>query len=293
MVKRILAVLIASTLCLIAGCGGGGGGTGGGGGGTTVTILGRVIWIVNGGAVSPAATVRIGTVSTTTNAADGGFNLDVPAGATSLTVSTTVSGVPIIRTFAFPAAAASTDLGDLFIGPEEVSVTGRAVSSASGAGIGGAKVTLGGRSATAGADGRFTVAGVAYSSTSQAVFLGLQGVASATGYFSGFFAPPTGAVGGVVAVGDVPLVPTGGITPPPLPTNLTVTVTPAGAGSAVEVLSGVVVIRTQTADASGKAYFWLPAGSYSVRAAKGAQTGSSPVTITTTTSQTSINVTLS
>jgi len=293
MVRSFLILVIAAILCFMAGCGGGGGGTGGGGGSTTVTVLGRVIWIVNGGAVSPVATVRIGSVSTTTNAADGGFNLDIPAGATSLTVSTTVAGAPIIRTFTFPAAAASTDLGDLFIGPEEVSVTGRAVSSASGAGIAGARVTLGGRSATAGADGRFTISGVAYSSTSQAVFLGLQGVASATGYFSGFFAPPTGAVGGVVAVGDVSLVPTGGITPPPLPANLSVTVAPSGAGSAVEVLSGAVVIRTGTADASGKAGFWLPVGTYTVRAAKAAQTGSSPVTITTTNSQTSINVTLS
>lgn len=291
MVKRLLLIVLA--VFLLAGCGGGGGGTGGGGGPTTVTIFGRVIWIVNGGSPSPAATVRIGTASTTTNAADGGFTLDVPSGATSLTVSTTVGGVPIIRTFAFPAAAASTDVGDLFIGPEEVSVTGRAVSSASGSGIAGAKVTLGGRSATAGADGRFTISGVAYSSTSLAVFLGLQGVASATSYFNGFFAPPASAVGGVVAVGDVPLVPTGGITPPPLPANLSVTVAPSGSGSVVEVLSGAVVIRTQTADSAGKASFWLPVGTYTVRAAKAAQSGSSPVTIITTNSQTSINVTLS
>lgn len=292
MVRRLVLLVITAAFCFLSACGGGGGGTGGGGS-TTVTIFGRVIWIVNGGAVSPVATVRIGSASTTTNAADGGFTIDVPAGATSLTVSTTIGGAPIIRTFSFPAASASTDVGDLFIGPEEVSVTGRAVSSASGAGIAGARVTLGGRSATAGADGRFTIAGVAYSSTSLAVFLGLQGVASAATYFNGFFAPPASAVGGVVAVGDVALVPTGGITPPPLPANLNVTVAPSGAGALVEVLSVGVVIRTQTADASGKAGFWLPVGSYTVRAVKAAQSGSSPVTILTTNSQTSINVTLS
>ncbi len=293
MVKRLLAALVfLMAVCFLVACGGGGGGTGGGGT-TTVSILGRAIWIVNGGAVSPVATVRIGSVSTTTNAVDGGFALDVPAGATSLTLSTTVGGTPIIRTFTFPAASSSTDLGDLFIGPEEVSVSGRAISSSTGDAVAGAKISLGGRSAVSASDGRFSLANVAYSSTSQAVFLGLQGEASAAGYFTGFFSPPSAAVGGVAAVGDVSLVPTGGITPPPLPTNLSVSVAPSGAGSSVEVLSGAAVIRTQTADASGRAAFWLPAGAYTVRAVKAAQTGSSPVTITSTNSQTSINVTLS
>jgi hypothetical protein len=291
-ISLIISLLFSALFLAAAGCGGGGGGTGGGGS-TTISVFGRIIWIENGGAPSPAATIRIGSVSTTTNAADGGFALDVPSGATSVTVSTTVAGKAIIRTFTFPAASSSVDLGDLFIGPDEVSVSGRLVSSSTGSSIAGATVTLAGRRAVSAADGSFTIALVAYSSASQAVFLGLQGEASATGFFTGFFSPPAAAVGGVVAVGNISLVPTGGDAPPPLPYNLIVTCTPSGSGATVEVLSGATVIRTLTADSAGKATFWLPAGAYTVRAVKAAQTGSSPVTITSTNSQTSINVTLS
>lgn len=289
----LLLALALSAVTLLAGCGGGGGGTGGGGTGTTVSILGRIIWIENGGAPTPQATVRIGTVSTLTNNVDGGFNLDVPAGATSLTVSTTVAGAPIIRTFTFPAATASADLGDLFIGPTEVSVTGRVVDSTNGTGIAGARVSIGGRTAIAAANGNFTVQQVAYSASSLSVFLGLQGTASAASYFTGFFSPPSGAVGGTVDVGSVSLVPTGGDSPPPLPSNLTVNVGPSGSSATVEILLAGTVIRTGTADAAGKVLFWLPTGTYTVRATKAAQNGTAPVTITTTNSQTSVNVTLS
>jgi hypothetical protein len=288
----ILLALLGVMLALVAGCGGGGGG-GGGSTGTTVSILGRIIWIENGGAPSPQATVRIGERTTLTNTVDGGFNLDVPSGAASLTVSTTIAGTPIIRTFNFPAAAASVDLGDLFIGPTEVSITGRVVDSTNGTGVAGARVSIAGRTAVAAANGTFTVTQVAYSSTSLSVFLGLQGTASGTSYFTGFFSPPAGAVGGVVDAGSISLVPTGGDSPPPLPTNLTVTVAPSGSSSTVEVLLAGTVIRTGTADAAGKASFWLPAGTYTVRATKAAQIGTAPVTITTPSSQTSVNVTLS
>lgn len=288
----LLLALLGVMFALVAGCGGGGGG-GGGSTGTTISILGRIIWIENGGAPSPQATVRIGERTTLTNTVDGGFNIDVPAGASSLTVSTTIAGTPIIRTFNFPAASASVDLGDLFIGPSEVSITGRVVDSTNGTGVAGARVSIAGRTAVAAANGTFTITQVAYSSTSLSVFLGLQGTASGTNYFTGFFSPPAGAVGGVVDAGSVSLVPTGGDSPPPLPTNLTVTVAPSGSSSSVEVLLAGTVIRTGITDAAGKASFWLPAGTYTVRATKAAQNGTAPVTITSPSSQTSVNVTLS
>lgn len=292
--SRLLCMAIfALTLTLLIGCGGGGGGSGGGGTGTTVSILGRIIWIENGGAPSPQATVRIGERTALTNTVDGGFNIDVPSGASSLTVTTTVSGTPIIRTFTFAPATASVDLGDLFIGPSEVSLTGTLVDSANGTGIAGATVSIAGRTAVSAANGTFTVTQVAYSAASLSVFLGLQGTAARTGYFSGFFSPTSAAVGGVVNVGSISLVPTGGDSPPPLPTNLNVTVAPSGSGATVEVLLSGTVIRTGTADSAGKAAFWLPAGTYTVRATKSAQNGTTPVTITTPSSQTSINVTLS
>ncbi len=291
--RFLLLLTLCAALLVLVGCGGGGGGTGGGGGGTTVSILGRVIWIENGGAPSPQATVRIGDKTALTNTVDGGFNIDVPAGATSLTVTTTISGSPIIRTFTFPPVTASIDLGDLFIGPSEVSITGRVVDSTNGTGVPGASVSIAGRRAVSAANGAFTITQVAYSSASLSVFLGLQGTASGAAYFTGFFSPPAGAVGGVVDAGLISLVPTGGDSPPPLPANLTVNVSASGSGAVVEVLLAGTVIRSGIADSAGRVTFWLPAGTYTVRAAKAAQNGSSPVTITTPSSQTSVNVTLS
>src|SRR5690606_2078825 len=104
----ILALIFAT---LLAGCGGGGGG----GGATTTNIIGAILWIETGGPTSPATTVRVGNVSTTTDPGTGGFSPDVPVGATELTATYTQTrtSAPIVRTFTSPPVTARPGVGHL------------------------------------------------------------------------------------------------------------------------------------------------------------------------------------
>lgn len=288
---KLIQFLLLSLLILLVGCGGGGGG--GGGGTTKVSLSGRIVSITTGGAPSPVATVRAGSDSGTTSATDGTFQFDVSSGTSSVTVTFTPSGgAPIVRTFTFSAVITATDIGDLYVGPEEVTLHGKVVDSSTGAALSGAKLTIAGRTATTDGTGEFNITNVAYDSSTLAVFLGLQGTASRTGYFSQFFSPPGSALGGVVEVGTIALIAEGGITPPPAPFNISGTVSPSGGGSTVELLSGATVIRTVTADGTGKYQFWAPVGTYTVRATKAALTGSSPAVLTNVNTPITVNVTL-
>lgn len=288
---KYLNFLLISLLVLLIGCGGGGGG--GGGGTTKVSLSGRIVSITTGGAPNPVATVRAGSDSGTTSATDGTFQFDVVSGTTSVTVTFTPSGgVPIVRTFTFASVTIPTDIGDLYVGPEEVTLHGKVVDSSTGAALSGAKLTIAGRTATTDAAGDFSITNVAYDSSTLAVFLGLQGTVSRTGYFSQFFSPPSGPLGGVVEVGTLALIAEGGSTPPPAPFNIGGTVSPSGGGATVELLSGATVIRTVTADSAGKYQFWAPVGTYTVRAVKGAQNGTSPANLTSVNTPITVNVTL-
>jgi len=278
---------------IILGCGGGGGG--GVVAPTNVTLTGRVVWVGTGGPPNPVASVRVGTTSVATDAFDGFFEIPAPSGTDQVIVTYSPStGSPVIQTFTFTAATANRDLGDLYIGPETVSVRGRAVSSSGGAEIAGGAVTFAGRSATTDASGVFILTQVAYDPASQAVFFGLRGTIAATGFFDGFFSPASPPVGGVVDVGDVALSPVGGGDPPPLPFNLTGLVQPTATGAlaTVELRQGTTLIRTATADINGRYKLWVPAGTYTLTATKGAQSGSEPVTITQPSQLTTVNVTL-
>ena len=152
---------------IILGCGGGGGG--GVVAPTNVTLTGRVVWVGTGGPPNPVASVRVGTTSVATDAFDGFFEIPAPSGTDQVIVTYSPStGSPVIQTFTFTAATANRDLGDLYIGPETVSVRGRAVSSSGGAAIAGGAVTFAGRSATTDASGVFILTQVAYDPASQA-----------------------------------------------------------------------------------------------------------------------------
>ncbi|MDI9637321.1 carboxypeptidase-like regulatory domain-containing protein [Kamptonema cortianum] len=283
----LFLLLLASCFGLTS-CGGGGGGSS-----TIVNVVGQILWIETGSGTNPASTVRIGDVAAQTALSDGFFSMNVPTGATSLTVTfTPTGGSPIVRVFTFPAVTADTDLGELYIGPSEVTIVGRLLDSTNSNPVNAAIAKIAGRSAVSGTDGRFAITGVAYSSTTQSVFFGLQGVATKATYFPGFFSPPSAAIGGVVDVGDVAMIPEGDNNPPPLPFNMTGVVSPNGFNATVEILSGPTVIRTGTADGFGKFTFWLPAGSYTVRATKGAQSGQSSFTVTNVNQVVTANVTL-
>lgn len=280
----LLVVFVATIL----GCGGGGGGVSS----RTVNIQGNVIWIETGSAPSPRATVRIGDQSVLSDAVDGYFSLDTASGTLALTVTyTPTSGPPVVRTFDLGAIAADTDVGDLYIGPEEVVVSGQVLDSTDSSPVSGAKVSIGGRSAFSGSDGRFAVPGVAYSANTLTVFLGLQGKVERSSYFSTFFSPPGAPVSGIVDVGPISIVPTGSTAPPPLPYNVNGTVV-SGPGADVQVLSGTTVIRHVTADGLGKFTLWMPAGTYTVNATLGSLSGTGTLTISNVNSITNVQITL-
>lgn len=286
--SRWAIALLALMLAVILGCGGGGGGTQVG----TVTVQGNVLWIETGSAPSPQATIRIGDKSVLSDATDGYFSLDPTAGNLSLTVTYTPnSGPAIVRTFDLGLISSDTDLGDLYIGPESVTVSGQVLDSTNAVPVSGAKVSLAGRSALSGSDGRFAITDVAYSSNTLTVFLGLQGKVERSSYFSTFFSPPGAPTGGVVDVGQISLVPTGSTTPPPLPYNVNGSVV-SGAGSDIQVLSGSTVIRHITADGLGQFTLWLPAGNYTVNATLGSLSGTSNLTVSSVNSITNVQITL-
>lgn len=281
----IFSLLVATLASLLIGCGGGGGTTPPPPG-QVAPIFGRVLWIETGAAPSPSATLRVGTVTSQTDTVDGFFDFDVPVGSTAMTVNYTPSGgETLVREFFFPATPnEDTDLGDLYIGPQQISVTGRLTSSATGAPIAGGTVRLAGRQATSGSDGFFTLQNVAFSQAQQVVFRGLSGSASANGFITQTWPIPaeTPVVSGSLNVGTISLSPLAGDTPPPLPFNVEGRITPAatGAGASVVVRQGDTVVRTATANGEGRFFVWLTAGVYSVTVTAGSSTATVNLTVT-------------
>lgn len=286
---RKLGLFLA--VALLAGCGGGGGG--GGGGTSKATLIGRVIWIETGSGPNPAATVRAGTASTLTDVLDGYFEFETETGVTSATITFAPAvGSPVVRTFNFSSATGTVELGDLYIGPQVVTLKGKAVDVSTSLPISGATVKIAGRTATTTANGTFSVANVAYSSKNPAVFLGLEGSVSATDFFTRQFNPPSLASAGVVQVGTIALTPVGSQDPPPSPFDVQGSVTPAnlGAGASVVAKQGASILRRVTADATGRFTLWLPAGTFVIEATKGANHGQATITITDPTVIKNVNV---
>jgi hypothetical protein len=108
----------------------------------------------------------------------------------------------------------------------------------------------------------------------------LSGTVSANGYFTRDFSPPGAPTNGMVALGDVPLTPTGTSTPPGLPFNVAGSVTPVNRGAGATVtLSNGTINRQTTADNSGRYELWVPAGTYTLTAVNGSFNGSASVTV--------------
>lgn len=286
----VLLAALALLVAVVLGCGGGGG--------SVIPqnpeLVGNVLWIETGAATNPPATVRVGQASTTTSSQDGFFSLRVPAGVTSFTVSFTPSGSsdPVVRSFTIPPVLADTDLGDIYIGPETVTLTGTLRDSTNNALIPNARATFAGQSALSGPDGRFAITGVAYSGQTQSVFLGLQGTANRTGYFTAFFTPPGPASLGALDVGTVLMTPQGDDTAPPLPANVNGAATPNGAGASITVRESGNIVRTTTAGPNGAFQLWLPAGAFTVTATSGTRSGTANLTIANPAQTTNLTVTL-
>lgn len=264
MIRYGLAALVAVLLVAI-GCGGGGGG-----GGVTVRVNGRVLSVITGGPTNPPSSVQAGGFSTSTSPADGSFGLDVPVGTTSLSVDTLGAGGVFV--FTIPAAVADTDVGDLWVGPEKVTVTGTVRDATDADPIAGAQVSFGGRTGVTDANGVYTLLNVAYSSQNPEQFFGVIGQARATGFFVSDFTATRAAVGGVVTIDDVLLTPSGDANPPPGPYNIWGRVSPSGLapGTVVTLLQNGNPVRTTSVGQDGRYFFWVAAGTYTITYRNGA-----------------------
>ncbi|MEX2243513.1 MAG: hypothetical protein WD716_06655 [Fimbriimonadaceae bacterium] len=275
---------------VLLGCGGGGGPAP-----VVAVLVGRVLWIESNAAPDPVASVTSGGNSTTTDVVDGSFQLDTALGATNATISWSDGGAPVVFTFTFPPASGVVDIGDVYIGPDTVTVHGTVIDSSSGLPVEGALVKLAGRSAITAANGEFNVLDVAYSNAAPAAFGDLIGEVSMVLYVTRQFSPPVNAVAGVVEVGTLQITPESAGDPPPLPANITgrILPLPAGAGALVELLDGPTVIRSTIADGAGEYRFWVGVGTYTVRATSGLLTGSESVTVTSQNVQQVVDVQIS
>lgn len=271
MMKR-LALLMALIIALACG--------GGGSGGPTVTaiIVGRVLDVSTGGPVSPAATVQVGSSSVQT-ASDGSFQLTVPQGSTSLSVDAGSEG---LWTFTYAAADGTTDVGDLWVGPSKVTVTGRVLDASNGLGVKGALVSFAGRSATTNAAGTFVLQQVAYSSQTQTAFWGIKGTVKATNYFTtSFSAQPNTASGGVVTVNDILMTRTSTEIPPDPPYNIYGSIAPSAEanGTIVTLKLAGTPVRIYNVGSTGQFYFWVEPGTYTLEAVHGGKSGTADVTV--------------
>lgn len=259
---KLLALLVL--LLVIFGCGGGGGGFGG----QNATIVGRVLNVQTGGPISPAASVQAGGQSTLTES-DGSFQVSVPQGTNSVTVDAGAFGA---FTYTVPAASGTTDVGDLWVGPQKVTVTGRIIDSTDGTAVAGAKVSFAGHTATTNSVGTYRLENVAYSATSQAAFWGIVGKVKATDYFDiSFTASGKTAVGTTVTLDDLRMTPDDGSTPPPFPFTIWGIISPSAdaQGTIVTLKENGTAVRVYNVGADRTYYFWVVPGTYTIEARKG------------------------
>ena len=266
--KRPWLFFVVTLMLAIAGCGGGGGG--GGGGATGQTVTGRVLNVVTTSAPNPQAQIQVGSTTALTDATDGSFTIKVPTGTTSLLVDT--RGSLGVFSFTIPAVSGATDVGDLYVGPEKIVVTGKVIDSTNSNPVAGATVIFAGRTGTTDASGIYTLNDVAYSTTSTTGFQGITGSVQASGYFANTFsANGLTATAGSVTFDDVLLVPGSDSNPPPGPYTIFGKVSPTAlaANASVTVYDGATAVAHTTSGSDGLFYVWVAPGTYTVKAENG------------------------
>jgi len=264
--RSLYLLMLSLVLAVLVGCGGGGASSGP----TTVSLSGLVVSISTMGAPNPVASVQSGSANGNT-AVDGSFSLTVPSGTTSVTVIYTPSGgSPTTFVFNFPALTEDTDLGTLFVGPEKVVVSGLVKNQSTSAAISGATVILAGQSTTTNSSGSFSFSSIPYDSSVPANFFALDGRAGATGFFTRLFNPTNLPSSGLASVDDILLQPDSGIAPPGTPFTISGIVGPAGVavGSKVDLVQGSTIIRSFNVGIDRSYGFWVPPGTYIIRASK-------------------------
>jgi hypothetical protein len=249
----------------------------GGGPISSIKISGRVLDISTGGPTTNASTVQSSTSTVSTKVVDGSFLVGGAKGETQLLVSAPALLSYPVFTYTFKALTQNqNDVGDLWVGPEQVTVTGVVQNAADNSPIANAVVRFGGQLATTDSSGTFNVLQVAYSSTNTSGFLGLSGRAEATNFLSNEFTPGGNtAVSGVVNIGVVLLSPVDSNTPPPTPFNIWGLIAPSNLANGTIVTlkdSGGTPVRRFTVGVNARYQFWVPAGQYSIDFANGTRT---------------------
>jgi hypothetical protein len=252
--RHILAGLLLFPLLVLAGCGGGGGG----GGGTGTTVAGRILDSARNDQPVASAVVEIGGATTTTGT-DGAFTLR-GARVGSSTATVRAPGVDA-QTIALPTPVTEGSNGpfDLIINIGQI--RGR-VLTAQNQPASGALVTViaTGDNVTTGADGTFQIEDLPAVETEVTAVLG---TASATKTVT--------IANGVTEAGDLTLVNDPNPNPPGQPNTIVGTVRSAVSNATlanvvVQLLqNGVERERTAT-DAAGNYGFYVPVGTYVLRA---------------------------
>ena len=268
MISRIFALLLILTLIA---CGGGGSPT------SNITLTGRVLNVDTGAPFSSPASVQTSAANANTAVADGSFTVAAAGGATGLTVLAPSSlGYPIFD-FVFPAQTQPvSDVGDLWVGPQKVTLRGTIRNAATSGVIAGAKIAFAGQHGTSASNGTFSIPNVAYSNANTASFLGLVGQVSANNFFSNEFTPNGNlAISGVVDVGEILMTPLDSDTPPGLPFNIWGIITPSGSASGTIVTlkdSGGTIVRRFTVGTDARYQFWVDAATYRIEFQNGTLT---------------------
>lgn len=265
-------ILAIDALILLNGCGGGGGG------GATARLQGFVFQVGTETPPNPQAEVIAEGVSTRTSQQDGSFTLDVPVTSTRLLLR--AQGYPEFEYPLPPLEAGKTyDLGNLYIGPQKVTVTGRVVDALTEQPVPEATVSLRGRTALTGKEGtqtgKFTLQEVAYDENADAE---VPGKIEKNHYFPQEFTldiPPD--PNDVIDLGEIPIAPETG--EPPGPGNVKGQVL---SNTTIEIyrLPGETFLRfVIVTDPSGKFELWLGRGSYRLRFTNGSRGAVRDVTV--------------
>ena len=249
----------------------------GGGSFPSIRVSGRVLDISTGGPTTNASSIQSSTSTANTSVVDGSFLVGGAKGETQLLVSApSLLGYPVFTYKFQPLNQNQNDVGDLWVGPEQVTVTGVVQNAADNSPIANALVKFGGQLATTDASGTFNILQVAYSSANTSGFLGLSGRAEATNFLSNEFTPGGNtAIGGVVSIGIVLLSPVDSTTPPPPPFNIWGIISPSGLANGTIVTlkdSGGTPVRRFTVAPNARYQFWVQAGQYSLDFVNGTHT---------------------
>ncbi len=243
----------------------------------SIHISGRVLDISTGGPTTTASSIQSSTSTVSTSLVDGSFIVGGSSGEIGLLVSPpSILGYPTFSYTFQPLIQSQNDVGDLWVGPQQVEVTGVVQNAADNSPIANALVRFGGQKGTTDATGTFHILHVAYSTANTSSFLGLTGRAEATNFLANeFTAGGNTAVAGVVAVGTVLLSPVDSNTPPPPPFDLWGLIAPSNlaSGTIVTLKDSVgTPIRRFTVGVNARYQFWVPAGQYSIDFANGTHT---------------------